>query len=221
MGTISGGYRWIPNVSCIQNVCTISSQLVLSTRAPPGQKHFPSSRICPECRGGYEAEGVRGAWQVRSPWCVSPNSKQTHPSMTWCGSGCIGSLANVCALDRIYLPVVWVLCYGCLEKSYAVCFIWDPGPWFLRVLRNIQPHPLIVKGGFTSVLWGMFPAFTRQQSLDMCFSTSKQLSKEYLSVLSKAHENDAKTPIIWGFATLPLGGANSHRLVTSSLAAEL
>lgn len=154
----------------------------------PRAKCSPSSSRCASVLNAGVDMRQRG-WAVLNKFPAPDVSVATvskpYPSVTCCGSGCIGSLVYVCALHRIHLPVVWVLFYGCLEKPNAVCFIWDHGPWFLRVLRNIQPHPLIVKGGFTSVQWGMFPAFTRQQSLDICLIMSKQLSKEYLNVLSK------------------------------------
>lgn len=114
----------------------------------PRAKFPPSSSRCASVLNAGVDMRQRG-WAVLNKFPAPDVSVATvskpYPSVTCCGSGCIGSLVYVCALHRIHLPVVWVLFYGCLEKSNAVCFIWDHGPWFLRVLRNIQPHPLIVK----------------------------------------------------------------------------
>lgn len=179
-------------------MCSISpppppNSCFYSPEQPPQGTIFPLSplRICPACRGGCGAERVLNKFPQPPDVSVHP---QPDPPVTWCG--CRGSLAYVCASHRIPLPA-WSVSPA-LWLSCAVCLIWDHGPWFLRGLRNIQPHPPIVKGGFASVRPGMFPAFTRQQSLDMCLIVSKtaldRVFKRFIQKLEKHAETSDSSP---------------------------
>lgn len=147
--------------------------------SPPRVQCSPSPRCASVLHAGVDV-GQRGCWtSSHSPLMCQSTPNPTHPWRDVAAEG----RSRTCArrIASLYLSGAWVL----LWLSCAVCLIWDHGPWFLRGLRNIQPHPPIVKGGFASVRPGMFPAFTRQQSLDMCLIVSKQLLTEYLNVSSR------------------------------------
>lgn len=130
----------------------------------PRATYFPpSSPFPPRCAsvlkqgGGHlRQRGCAALPKLPSPRCVGPNRKRTratHDVMwQWLQreQGCCACACALCAV-RLHPPVARPLLCGCLDKSHAVCFIRDHGPLFPRELRNIQPHPLIVKGGLASV----------------------------------------------------------------------
>lgn len=176
------------------HACSISSQLVLSTRAPPRTKSFPRLFLLVAhlswMQGWIWGRGAARCFTSSQP-LMCQSQQEANPAHPWRHVDAWARLCNVCASHRVHLPVVWVLFYGCLEQSYAVCFIWDHGPWFPRVLRNIQPHPLIAQAGFISVQWRMFPAFT-QQSLDIMLyhvkTALKGIFKWFIQQLEKHSE---------------------------------
>lgn len=168
VGTISGGYRWVPNVSCIQHVYVLRAQ-------PPSYRAERGARLAHPCWDqGWQRVGGGGCTvldkKLQPLGCQSalPAVNKPYPSMTWCGSCCRGS--SGVARVRVRIPDSPSGGSGppanpaVQSHCGSLCVMrWRNGPVFLRALRNIQPHPLIVKGGFSSVQGGMFPALRPHQ----------------------------------------------------------
>lgn len=158
-------------------MCVLSTQLVYPGHSGGirvwGAACFFSSSFSPSVLKS-EAAACRRQWvhgasqEVTASEVSVPAVNRPYPSMTWCGSCCRGSRVAVCMFaSQIHPPAVWVEgesshepCHGNPSQCVSFCVLqWRNGLISLRGLRNSQPHPLIVKVGFSSVQRGMFPAF--------------------------------------------------------------
>lgn len=213
VGTISGGYWWVPNVSWIQHVCMRVRSLHSWFYPPPPstpRATYPPSPFPPRCASvlnagvymGQEGSAVLNNFPTPDMSVPAVNKPVPNHYVMWQwlqGVACVR--ARVASTPSIHQS---------FEKSYSLCFIWDHGPLFLRVLRNIQPHPLIVKGGFATVQRGMFPAFSRHHCPGIwAFHVKTAIKRTFICFIPKrtyTREKNVPTLIIRCFRFITTRG---------------